>query len=342
MRLHLITGGSGFIGARLAARLRARGEGVRVLDLVDDPARPAGIEFVHGSVTDADAVARAMRGVEVVHHNAALVAQSAAGADYYRVNEGGSRLIAEAAARANVRMVLHLSTTAVYGLPPQGAITAATEPRPIEDYGRSKLAGERAMQAICESAGIPVVTIRPRVTLGAGRLGIFAILFDWIRASRRVYVIGNGNQRQQFIHVDDLVDFHLHALDRGLAGTWNLGTDRFGSLRDDLEALIAHAGSRSRVTGLPVAPSMAALHMLHKLGLSPLTAWHYRTYHRDCHFDVAPLLATGWRPRYANFDMLCESYDWFLAGKAGAAQPAASPHRRMLDQRALRVLKALS
>lgn len=341
MRLHLITGGSGFIGARLAARLHARGERVRVLDIAEDPGRPGDVEFVPGSVTDPVAVETAMRGVDVVHHNAALVAQAAAGRDYYRVNEGGSRLVAAAAARAKVRIVMHLSTTAVYGLPPNGSITAATEPRPIEDYGRSKLAGERAMQAICDAAGIPVVTIRPRVTLGAGRLGVFAILFDWIRASRRVYVIGNGDQRQQFIHVDDLIDFHIHALDRGMPGTWNVGTDRFGTLREDLDALIAHAASRSRVTGLPVAPSTAALHMLHKLGLSPLTAWHYRTYHRDCHFDTAPLLETGWRPRYANFDMLSESYDWFVAQKADATEPA-SPHRSTLDQRALRVLKALS
>ncbi|WP_395394186.1 NAD(P)-dependent oxidoreductase [Novosphingobium sp. BL-8A] len=342
MAQHLIVGGSGFIGARLAARLHARGERVRVLDVVDDPARPAEIEFVPGSVTDPAAVSAAMRGVDVVHHNAALVAQSAAGRDYYRVNEGGAAIVAETAVRAKVRMVVHLSTTAVYGLPPNGPITAATVPQPIEDYGRSKLAGERAMQAICDAAGIPVVTIRPRVTLGAGRLGIFAILFDWIRASRRVYVIGDGHQRQQFIHVDDLIDFHLHAVAMGRPGTWNVGTDRFGTLREDLGALIDHAASRSRVTGLPVAPSTAALHALHKLGLSPLTAWHYRTYHRDCHFDVAPLLATGWRPRYANFDMLCENYDWFLAQKPSAVDRAASPHRRMLEQRALRVLKALS
>ncbi|WP_395327285.1 NAD(P)-dependent oxidoreductase [Novosphingobium sp. BL-8H] len=340
--LHLITGGSGFIGARLAARLHARGERVRVLDMVDDPARAADVEFVPGSVTDPAVVAAAMQGVDVVHHNAALVAQSAAGRDYYRVNEGGSRLVAEAAVQARVRMVMHLSTTAVYGLPPQGPITAATEPRPIEDYGRSKLAGERAMQQICEAAGIPVVTIRPRVTLGAGRLGIFAILFDWIRAGRRVYVIGNGNQRQQFVHVDDLVDFHIHVLDRGQPGTWNVGTDRFGTLRQDLTALITHASSRSRVTGLPVRPAMALLHALHSVGLSPLTAWHYRTYHRDCHFDVAPLLATGWCPRYSNFDMLEESYDWFLAQSATQGDRFAAPHRRMLEQRALRVLKAFS
>ncbi|TCM21396.1 nucleoside-diphosphate-sugar epimerase [Novosphingobium sp. PhB165] len=340
--LHLITGGSGFIGTRLAARLRAKGERVRVLDVVDDPARPADIEFLPGSVTDPAMVEAAMAGVDVVHHNAALVAQAAAGRAYYDVNEHGTRIVADAAVCAGVRMVMHLSTTAVYGLPPDGPITAATVPRPIEDYGRSKLAGERAMQAACQNAGIPVVTIRPRVTLGAGRLGIFAILFDWIRASRRVYVIGDGHQRQQFIHVDDLVDFHMHALEMGRSGTWNVGTDRFGSLREDLDALIGHAGSRSRVTGLPVAPSKALLHALHTVGLSPLTAWHYRTYHRDCHFDVAPLLASGWKPRHSNLDMLRESYDGFLAQSRAQGEHGPSPHQRPLEQRALRVLRAFS
>lgn len=340
--LHLITGGSGFIGVRLAARLRAAGQRVRVLDVIDDPARPTDIEFLPGSVTDRTMVTAAMHGVDVVHHNAALVAQSAAGRAYYDVNETGARIVAESAALARVRMVMHLSTTAVYGLPPGGPITTTTVPRPIEDYGRSKLAGERAMQAACDAAGIPLVTIRPRVTLGAGRLGIFAILFDWVRAGRRVYVIGDGTQCQQFIHVDDLVSFHMHALERARPGTWNVGTDRFGSLREDLGALIRHAGSRSRVTGLPVGPSTAMLHALHTLGLSPLTAWHYRTYHRDCHFDVAPLLATGWRPRHSNFDMLQESYDWFLTQSPAKSESGSSPHRRTLEQRALKLLKAFS
>ena len=338
--LHLITGGSGFIGTLIARRLRDRGDQVRIIDIRDDASRPPEIEFVQGSVMDRDAVARAMTGVDIVHHNAALVAQSAAGRRYWDVNLTGTQTVAEEAAKANVRGIIHLSTTAVFGLPPHGPITAATVPAPIEDYGKSKLAGERAMQAVCDRAAIPLLTIRPRVTLGAGRLGIFQILFEWIRDGRTVPVIGDGRQKQQFIHVSDLTDFYMFALERGVSGAFNVGTDRFGTLREDLEALIRHAGSPSRVRGLPVWPAIQALRLLHAMRMSPLTPWHYRTYHRDTYFDTQPLTALGWKPRYSNLDMLTESYDWYLANQQ--AGDGASPHRSGLGQGFLRVVKALS
>lgn len=335
---HLITGGSGFIGAMIARRLRARGEQVRILDIVDDPSRPPDIAFVQGSTLDVAAVAAAMRGVDVVHHNAALVAQSAAGRRYWDVNLDGTRMVAQQAAMTGVRHMIHLSTTAIFGLPPKGPITTATVPDPIEEYGKSKLAGERAMHDICQASGIPLITIRPRVTLGAGRLGIFQILFEWIREGRAVRVIGDGSQRQQFVHVDDLIDFYMLALESGRPGTYNVGTDRFGTLREDLEALIVHAGTGARVAGLPVWPAVQTLRLLHALRLSPLTPWHYRTYHRDCYFDTTPLTAMGWRPRYANIDMLVESYEWYK----DHASEGVSPHRSGLAQGALRLVKALS
>jgi nucleoside-diphosphate-sugar epimerase len=340
MRLHLVTGGSGFIGSRVARRLHALGERVRVLDIVRDSSLPGEIEFRQASVCDRQAVASAMRGVDVLHHHAALVAQSDAGRRYHAVNAKGSRLLAEEAVRAGVATIVHVSSTAVYGLPPDGPITAATVPQPFEPYGRSKLLGERWMAEICDRAGIPLITIRPRVTLGEGRLGIFQILFQWIREGRRLYIIGDGSNRMQFVHVDDLIDFTLLALAEGRTATYNVGTDRFGTLREELEGLIAHAGSDSRVTGLPVAPAAMLLGALHRLHLSPLVAWHSRTYHRDCYFDVAPLIELGWRPRYTNRAMLIENYGWYCRQRQKIAP--VTPHRSALAQRAIGLVRRLS
>jgi len=337
--LHLITGGSGFIGARLARALLARGDRVRVLDLVDDPDRPKEIEFCSGSTTDMDAVSRSMKGVDSVHHHAALVAQASAGRRYWDVNLGGTQNVAMAAVREGASHVIHLSTTAVYGLVPPGPITSQTPTRPIEAYGKSKLAGERAMQQACESAGIPLITIRPRVTLGSGRLGIFHTLFDWMREGRAIPILGSGNQRQQFIHVDDLLGFYSYAMANGLAGTFNVGTDSFGTLLEDLESLIDHTGMGSRILPLPVWPAQMALGLLHGVGLSPLTAWHYRSYPRDCYFDTKPLADLGWKPVHSNVSMLKQSYDWFLQHRDDATGPSA--HRSPLRQGALALVRAL-
>src|SRR3546814_10196606 len=89
-----------------------------------------------------------------------------AGRHYWDVNVDGTRIVAEEAAKARVKAVVHISTTAVYGIPPAAPITAETPLRPVEPYGKSKLAGERIMAEICGRHGIPLITIRPRATLG--------------------------------------------------------------------------------------------------------------------------------------------------------------------------------
>ena len=339
---HLITGGSGFIGNLVARRLRERGEQVRVLDVWADPSRPADIEHVECSVLDRDGVARAMQGIDVVHHNAALVAQTDAGRQYWQVNVEGSRIVAEAAARAGVQAIIHTSSTSVYGIPEDQPITSATPTRPVEPYGRSKLAGERAVEEVCQRHGIPLLTIRPRATLGAGRLGIFQILFQWIKENRSVYVIGSGDIRFQFIHARDLMDFYMLALDAGRSGTYNVGTDRFGTLRGDLERLIRYAGSTSEVRSLPEGLTINTLRLLYWLRVSPLVPWHYLTYHKACYFEVEPLLAMGWQPRYGNLDMLQESYDWFLANAGQRDDGQRSPHRSPIRQGVLWLVKQFS
>lgn len=338
---HLITGGSGFVGNLVARRLRERGEQVRILDVWEDPSRPKEIEYVQCSVLERDGVRRAMAGIDVVHHNAALVAQTDAGAGYWEVNVEGSRIVAEEAANAGARAIIHTSSTAVYGIPEDAPITARTPLRPIEPYGRSKLAGEEVVDEICRRHGIELITIRPRATLGAGRLGIFQILFEWIQENRNVYVIGSGNIRFQFIHAHDLMDFYMLALDAGRSGTYNVGTDRFGMLRADLERLIAYAGSTSKVKSLPETLAINALRLLYWMRISPLVPWHYLTYHKACYFDVEPLLAMGWRPRYSNMDMLQETYDSFLTAAEHQAEHG-SPHRSPLKQGALWLVKQLS
>jgi nucleoside-diphosphate-sugar epimerase len=338
---HLITGGSGFIGDLVARRLRERGEEVRILDIWEDPSRPRGIPYIECSVTDREGVRRAMEGVNVVHHNAALVAQTDAGKKYWEVNVDGSRIVAEEAARAGVQAIIHTSSTAVFGIPPDGPITDRTPTKPVEPYGRSKLAGEQVVDEICHRHGIPLITIRPRATLGAGRLGIFQILFQWIRENRSVYVIGSGDIRFQFIHAADLMDFYMLALDLGQSGTYNVGTHEFGTLRGDLEKLIAYAGSTSRVRSLPEGPAINTLRALYWMRLSPLVPWHYLTYHKACYFDVQPLLDMGWKPQYSNMRMLQESYDWFLSGEF-ERQQQASPHRSPIGQKILWLVKQFS
>jgi hypothetical protein len=135
------------------------------------------------------------------------------------------------------------------------------------------------------------------------------------------------------------------ALDAGKRGSYNVGTDDFGTLRGDLEDLTRYADSRSEVKSLPETLTINTLRLLHVLRLSPLVPWHYLTYHKECYFDVQPLLKLGWHPRYSNAAMLQESYDAYIAsaGRAPAEGPiGGSPHRSPLAQGALWIVKQFS
>lgn len=339
---HLVTGGSGFLGNLIARRLAERGEVVKILDIWEDPTRPKEIEFIQCDIRNRDGVAAAMAGIDIVHHNVALVPLTKSGDKFWEVNVEGSKIAAEEAVKAGVQSFIHMSSSALFG-EANCPITNETPTRPIEIYGRAKLAGEIAVREVCDSAGLPLIVIRPRTILGEGRLGIFQILFEWIQESRNVYVIGSGNVKFQFVHALDLMDAYLLALDLGKPGIYNVGTDQFGTLRSGLEHLISYVGTNSQVKSLPVGLTIGTLKLLDQIGLSPLAPWHYLTYHKEFYFDVDPLLKLGWKPKYSNDEMFRESYEWFqqnydkiLAEKAGAA------HRRPVKEKLLWVLKQFS
>ena len=186
--------------------------------------------------------------------------------------------------------------------------------------------------------------IRPKTFIGAERLGVFEILFDWVREGRRIYTLGSGANRYQLLAVEDLVDAVVRSFAvPGVAGeSLNVGAKEFGSVRADLQALIDHAGSASRLTPIPVRPAELALQTLERLRLSPLAEWHYRTAHKDSFVSVEKAeRLLGWAPRLSNARTLVETYDWYLANR-GSVGAAGTTHRVPWNQQALGLLKRLS
>src|SRR5262245_54987624 len=226
MALHLVTGGSGFVGSNVARMLRERGENVRVLDLWRNDEHRPDIDFIRADINDHKAVTKAMCGVDYVHHNVALVPLAKAGARFWTVNVEGTRTALKAAVDAKVKMFAHMSSSAVFGSPSVMPITNDTPLAPIEIYGRAKLAGEELARQAGKD-GLPVCIIRPRTIVGTGRLGIFEILFDWIKDNANIYVIGSGDHLFQFVHVDDLCAVSLESCLQLKPGTYNVGAAEF-------------------------------------------------------------------------------------------------------------------
>ena len=343
-RTALITGGSGYFGCLLRERLRAAGVAVRVFDLVDADDRPDDVEFQPGDIRERDAVARACRDVDVVYHNVAQVPLAKDRALFWSVNRDGTESILQAARAAAVRKVVHTSSSAVFGIPARNPVDEGATPRPLEAYGEAKLAAERLIEDAVRRHGLDVTIIRPRTIVGHGRLGIFQILFDWVEEGRRIPVLGNGDNLYQFIHADDLADACIRAAARPGFAVYNIGAEQFGTMRQTLEALCAHARSGSAVYSLPMGLAVAAMRLTSALRLSPLGPYHALMYGRSLYFDISRAKRElDWQPRWSNDEMICESYDWYLAHKAQVLRwTTTSPHRAAVKQGILRLVKQLS
>src|SRR6187455_3086621 len=301
--LWAISGGAGFLGLHLARRLLRDGHAVRTLDLapLDDAELEGGVEELRGDVrTTADA-RRLVAGADVlVHAAAALPIQESAEA-IRSVNVDGMAVTFAAALEAGVRRAVLISSTAVYGVPERHPIHEDDPLVGVGHYGASKIEAERLCAAFGRR-GLESVIVRPKTFVGAERLGVFEILFDWIHEGRRIPVLGDGSNRYQLLAVEDLVEATVSASSAEVAGeTFNVGATEFGTVRSDLEGLIAHAGSGSRLRPVPTRPAELALRALELARLSPLAEWHYRTAHRDSYVETAKAQRLlGFAPRLSN------------------------------------------
>jgi nucleoside-diphosphate-sugar epimerase len=338
----LVTGGSGYLGETVVGKLRERGDDVRVFDMVDNGDRPPEVEFVRGDIRDGAAVKRALDGVQIVHHNVAQVPLAKDKEKFWSVNVDGTRNLLDAALAAKVAKVILVSSSAIYGVPSRNPVGMDVEPNPREAYGAAKLEGERVAQRYI-ARGLDVSIVRPRTVLGHGRLGIFQILFEWVRRGLPVYTLGEGTNRYQFVHADDLVDVCLRADRIPGSSIFLAGTDRFGTMRDLLAGLILHAGTGSPVRALPFRPTQLAMGVTSKLGLSPLGAYHALMYGREMFFDVSETKQVlGWAPKYSNAEMIAESYDWYVAHREEVlVRKDASHHRSAVRLGVLKLLELL-
>lgn len=339
-----ISGGAGFLGLHLSRRLLAGGHAVRTLDLapLGDATLESSVEELRGDIRDEAACRSLVVGAGVLVHAAAALPIQASREAIFSVNVGGTATLLAAALEAGVRRVVLISSTAVYGVPERHPIHEDDPLVGVGWYGESKIEAERVCRAFARR-GLEVAIVRPKTFVGPERLGVFEILFDWIREGRRIPILGSGANRYQLLAVEDLVEAIVRSFEAPVAGeALNVGAAEFGTVRDDLQALIDHAGSGARLRPVPAKPAEIALRGLELARLSPLAEWHYRTAHKDSFvaIDKARRLL-GWEPRLSNAQTLIATYDWYLANRESLGG-AGVTHRVPWNQRALGLLKRLS
>lgn len=276
----LVTGGAGYIGSVVTAELLGAGHSVTVLDDLStghQDAVPGGADFVQASITEADPVLAAGRFDAVVHFAAkSLVPESVTAPQlYWQNNTAGSLALLESMRRHGLRTIVFSSTAATYGEPDSVPILESSPTRPTNPYGASKLAVDHMLTGYAQAHGFSAVSLRYFNVAGAritpdGSLGerhatethLIPIALQVAAGQRPVlqvngvhYPTPDGSCIRDYIHVLDLADAHLRALEvasRQPAGDGsegshlicNLGSGSGSSVREVIESV-------RRITGRP-------------------------------------------------------------------------------------------
>ena len=341
----LITGGSGFFGGVLKRRFLEEGFRCVNLDLVADTDHHENLESIQGDLRDENLLAKMFSAHKfaAVFHCAAMLAHGAMDENLlWTSNVDGTRNIAEACRTFSVATLVFTSTNCLWASNVGHAIAEDEKPEPIEIYGRSKLAAEEVLAEFRDA--LNVIILRCPTIIDSGRLGLLAILFEFIQDGKKVWVVGGGANRYQFIYAQDLATACLLAMNYPHSDTFHIGSDDVNSLRAVYDAVIQEAKSSSRVASLPKTPTIAAMKLAHRLGISPLGPYHYQMIAEDFLFDTAKIKARlAWRPTLTNEQMLVRAYRYYAEQRKEIhARRDVSAHSKPASMGVIRLLKWIS
>ncbi len=340
-KAYLVTGGAGFLGINLIRYLLERGQRVASLDIApfDYPDVAGRVRAITGDIRDAQTVRAALEGVGVVVHAAAALPLYAP-ADIFSTEVDGTRIVLEEAWRKNVERVIHISSTAVYGIPDHHPLLETDPLQGVGPYGEAKVLAEQVCEE-CRRQGMCLPILRPKSFVGPERLGVFALLYEWARDGKNFPILGRGDNPYQLLDVEDLCQaiWLCATLSRETVNdAFNIGAKEFGALREDFQAVLDYAGHGRRIISIPEGPAILALQALERLGLSPLYQWIYETVGKESFVSIAKAEERlGFKPRYSNREALLRNYRWYV--EHAVMDGSGITHRVPWGQGLLRLVK---
>lgn len=338
-----ITGISGFLSINLVRYLLENGiTQIAGIDLVDfDYPERDKIEFLQGDIRNKEDLKKSMQGADVVVHTAAALPLYSP-EDIYSTDIIGTRNVLEQAREYGVKRFIHISSTAVYGVPDHHPLYETDPVDGVGPYGEAKVQAEEICMEFRDE-GMCVTIIRPKSFVGPERLGVFALLYDWAATGHGFPMIGSGDNLYQFLDVEDLCQALLSCMkldEKKVNDTFNIGAAEYRTMREDYQAVLDKAGYGKKIVGFPAGLVIAALKVLEKLNLSPLYPWVYETASKESFVSIEKAQKVlNFKPKYSNKDALLRNYDWYLANKDSFSGQAGVTHRVPWKQKALKVAK---
>jgi nucleoside-diphosphate-sugar epimerase len=239
--------------------------------------------------------------------------------------------------------VVHISTTAVYGIPDHHPLYEDDTLHGVGPYGESKVQAEK----ICEEYrqnGMCIPMVRPKSFIGPERLGVFAMFYEWAKDGKHFPILGKGQNKYQYLDVEDLCAAIWQCAtlpcNEDMNDTFNIGAKKFGTPKSDFQAVLDYAGHSKRVISLPEKPVIFTLRFLERLKLSPLYKWIYETVGKESFVSIEKAeRVLGFTPTYSNRDALIRNYQWYLENVAKFGNSSGVTHRTPWQQGVLKLAK---
>ncbi len=338
-----ITGISGFLSINLVRYLLARGyNDISGIDLVDFnyPERDK-IKFLQGDIRHPEEVSQSMAGADIVIHTAAALPLYSP-EDIYSTDVEGTSILLKQAKEYGVKRFIHMSSTAVYGVPDHHPLYESDPVSGVGPYGNAKVQAEELCVQM-RPQGMCTPILRPKSFVGPERLGVFAIFYEWASQGKHFPQIGSGKNRYQLLDVEDLCQA-IHAcmtLDAEVVNdTFNIGAAEFTTMKQDYQAVLDEAGFGKKIIPFPATPVIYSLKVLEALNLSPLYPWIYETASKDSFVSIEKAQkALGFKPQYSNSQAMVRNYRWYQENKDKLQNMEGVSHRQPWKQKALKLVK---
>ncbi len=327
----LVTGGAGFLGINAVRYFLERSHELVSLDIVEfdyDDVQEK-IKIVTGDIRDKKAVDESMEGVDIVIHTAAALPLYSP-EEIYSTDIEGTKNLLESAHEKNVKRFIHISSTAVYGIPDHHPLHEDDKLDGVGPYGKAKIDAENLCTDYREK-GMCIPILRPKSFVGPERLGVFALFYDWAYTGHNFPMIGSGMNRYQLLDVEDLCDAinSCIELDEEIVNdTFNIGAKEFTTMKEDYQAVLDYAGHNKKIIGLPEKPIIWTLKILEALKISPLYKWVYETASKDSFVSIDKAeKKLNYKPKYSNKDALIRNYKWYLDNLDSFKDQSGVTHR---------------
>ena len=314
--MHLVTGSSGYVGDVILRNLNKRNEKILAIDINPNEFEDKrNITFIQQDICDFKKIEQIFKeqpNIRCIYHCAAQINFRANNAKYFKeTNIKATELLIKLAIRYKVKNFIFISSNCVYGKIDGTNIDEDCQPKPFEKYGITKLESEKILLKYKNK--INIIIFRAPSIIGEGRLGILSTVFDFIKDNSKLFLVGSGNNKYQFLYGDDLFEACFLASKYNKSGIFNIGSDKPVSLKETFIYLIDKAQSKSKIICLPSWLLIPLMKFFYTIGLSPLGPYQSNmitnTYWSNTNLIKKEL---GWQPKKNNNEILYSAYKYYI------------------------------